>query len=83
MAVRSLEVVLRAAGNPVDLLRNSRIGAYLYPVVPTEFSNWRDQHAKIRLNPVAAADRVHGQSGAPVPRMATRDGLRGLELDRW
>jgi vanillate/3-O-methylgallate O-demethylase len=25
------------------MLRNSRIGAYVYPVVPTEFSNWRSE----------------------------------------
>jgi vanillate/3-O-methylgallate O-demethylase len=35
--------VLQAAKSPVDLLRNSRIGAYVYPQVPTEFSNWRDE----------------------------------------
>jgi vanillate/3-O-methylgallate O-demethylase len=35
--------VIRAAGNPVDMLRNSQIGAYVYPVVPGEFSNWRDE----------------------------------------
>src|SRR5262247_1157677 len=43
MAQRSFEDVLRAAGNPVDMLRNSQIGAYIYPVVPPEFSNWRDE----------------------------------------
>ena len=41
--MRNLEEVLRAAGNPVDMLRNSQIGAYVYPVVPSEFSNWRDE----------------------------------------
>jgi vanillate/3-O-methylgallate O-demethylase len=41
--MRNLEEVLRAAGNPVDMLRNSQIGAYVYPVVPYEFSNWRDE----------------------------------------
>jgi vanillate/3-O-methylgallate O-demethylase len=40
---RSLEDVLKSAGNPVDLLKNSQIGAYVYPVVPTEYSNWRDE----------------------------------------
>src|SRR6204780_5798118 len=39
----SLEAVLEATGNPVDMLRNSQIGAYVYPVVPSEFSNWRDE----------------------------------------
>jgi glycine cleavage system aminomethyltransferase T len=27
----------------VKLLRNSQTGPYIYPVVPTEFSNWRDE----------------------------------------
>jgi vanillate/3-O-methylgallate O-demethylase len=40
---QSLEALLRSAGNTVALLRNSQIGAYVYPVVPTEFSNWRDE----------------------------------------
>jgi len=43
MSVRSLEDVLQAAGNPVKLLRNSQTGPYIYPVVPPEFSNWRDE----------------------------------------
>ena len=48
MAHKNLEDVLKAARNPVDLLRNSRIGAYVYPVVPAEFSNWRDEQAAWR-----------------------------------
>jgi vanillate/3-O-methylgallate O-demethylase len=43
MKEKSLEDLLQSAGNPVTLLRNSRIGAYVYPVVPTEYSNWRDE----------------------------------------
>src|SRR3989304_6338497 len=43
MSHRNLEELLRAAGNPVTMLRNSQIGAYVYPVVPSEFSNWRDE----------------------------------------
>jgi vanillate/3-O-methylgallate O-demethylase len=43
MASKNLQQVLDAAGNPVDLLRNSQIGAYIYPVVPAEFTNWRDE----------------------------------------
>src|SRR5688572_13146832 len=43
--MKNLEEVLRAAGNPVDMLRHSQIGAYVYPVVPGEFSNWRDEQA--------------------------------------
>ena len=33
MSQQNLEQVLKAAGNPVQMLRNSRIGAYIYPVV--------------------------------------------------
>ena len=43
--MRNLEDVLKASSNPVDMLRNSQIGAYVYPVVPGEFSNWRDEQA--------------------------------------
>ncbi|MBT2187029.1 vanillate/3-O-methylgallate O-demethylase [Sphingobium nicotianae] len=39
----NLEQVLAAAGNTVELLRNSQIGAYVYPVVAPEFSNWRTE----------------------------------------
>lgn len=43
MSYKSLEDVIEAAGNPVDLLRNSQIGPYAFPVVRAEFSNWRDE----------------------------------------
>ncbi|MEH3108118.1 MAG: aminomethyl transferase family protein [Sphingomonas fennica] len=39
----NLEQVLAAAGNPVHMLRNSQIGAYIYPVVAPEFHNWRNE----------------------------------------
>jgi vanillate/3-O-methylgallate O-demethylase len=41
--MKSLEDLLKSAGNPVNMLRNSQIGAYVYPVVPAEYSNWRDE----------------------------------------
>ena len=43
MTKQSLESLLKSASNPVTMLRNSQIGAYVYPVVPTEFSNWRSE----------------------------------------
>ena len=43
MTNQSLEDVLQTVGNPVEMLRNSQIGAYVYPVVPPEFTNWRDE----------------------------------------
>ena len=43
MAYKNLEEALQAAGDPVKMLRNSQIGAYVYPVVAAEFSNWRSE----------------------------------------
>jgi vanillate/3-O-methylgallate O-demethylase len=43
MSEQSLEGLLKAVGNPVQLLRNSQIGPYAFPVVKPEFSNWRDE----------------------------------------
>jgi len=43
MTATNLEQVLKAAGNPVEMLRNSQIGAYVYPVVAPEFHNWRSE----------------------------------------
>lgn len=40
---KSLEDLIGMADDPVALLRNSQIGAYIYPVVAGEFSNWRDE----------------------------------------
>jgi vanillate/3-O-methylgallate O-demethylase len=41
MTPSNLQELLDQAGNTVELLRNSQIGAYIYPVVPYEFTNWR------------------------------------------
>lgn len=43
MTATNLEQLLNATGNPVDMLRNSQIGAYVYPVVAPEFHNWRSE----------------------------------------
>jgi vanillate/3-O-methylgallate O-demethylase len=43
MALANLEQVINTAGNPVEMLRNAQIGAYVYPVVAPEFSNWRSE----------------------------------------
>jgi vanillate/3-O-methylgallate O-demethylase len=43
MAARNLEEILATTGNCVAMLRNSQLGAYVYPVVAAEFSNWRSE----------------------------------------
>lgn len=42
MVPKTLEQKISAAGNPVHMLRNSQVGAYVFPI-PAEFSNWRDE----------------------------------------
>jgi vanillate/3-O-methylgallate O-demethylase len=43
MSEQKLEDRLQSAKNPVEFARNSQIGPYVYPTVPAEFSNWRDE----------------------------------------
>ena len=43
MSPKNLQEVLDASGNTVELLRNSQLGAYIYPVVAPEFTNWRSE----------------------------------------
>ncbi|BCH27745.1 aminomethyltransferase family protein [Mesorhizobium sp. L-8-3] len=42
-APKSLESILVEAGGPVNLLRGSNLGPYRFPVIPPEFTNWRDE----------------------------------------
>jgi vanillate/3-O-methylgallate O-demethylase len=42
MAGRSLEDLLQSV-NPVEMLRNTQSGIYVYPVVAPEFHNWRSE----------------------------------------
>jgi glycine cleavage system aminomethyltransferase T len=58
MAFESLEDALHTVGNPVDLLRNSQIGPYAFPVVRHEFTNWRDEQRAWR-DTCALFDQSH------------------------
>jgi glycine cleavage system aminomethyltransferase T len=42
MAARNLEELLQTV-SPVDLLRNQQTGPNVYPGVPAEYTNWRDE----------------------------------------
>jgi glycine cleavage system aminomethyltransferase T len=43
MTDQSLEQLLATASSPVEMLRNAQAGPNVYPGVPAEFSNWRDE----------------------------------------
>ncbi len=58
MKYANLEQLLNSVPNPVQMLRNSQIGAYVYPVVPSEFSNWRDEQRAWRETAVLF-DQTH------------------------
>lgn len=58
MSKRTLQTILDEGTNPVDLLRNSQIGAYIYPVVPYEFTNWRREQKSWRETAVLF-DQTH------------------------
>lgn len=59
MMHRSLEDLLQSVENPVEMLRNSPIGAYVYPVVAPEFTNWRDEQQAWRQTCVLYDQSYH------------------------
>ncbi len=54
----SLADALAQAGSAVTLARNSQLGPYVYPAVPAEFSNWRDEQVAWRET-CALFDQTH------------------------
>src|ERR1700743_3259711 len=58
MTPSNLQDVLDASDSTVELLRNSQIGAYIYPVVPYEFTNWRREQIAWRETAVLF-DQTH------------------------
>ena len=58
MSDRSLEDAIRDAGSPVAPARHSQLGPYVYPAVPAEFSNWRDEQIAWRET-CALFDQTH------------------------
>ena len=43
MSHKSLDDLLGSVESPVEMLRNSQAGPNVYPGVPAEFTNWRDE----------------------------------------
>ena len=43
MADKNLQELLDTVQSPVELLRNAQVGPNVYPGVPAEYTNWRDE----------------------------------------
>lgn len=58
MGEMSLEQKLTASGNPVDMLRNAKLGPYQFPI-KAEFTNWRDEQEAWRNGAVLFDQSFH------------------------
>jgi len=54
----NLQELMEERGSVVDMLRNSQLGTYIYPVVPAEFTNWRREQKAWRETAVLY-DQTH------------------------
>ena len=82
MTPRTLQELLDTSGNTVELLRNSQIGAYIYPVVPYEFSNWRREQRAWREAAVLFDQSHHMVNlffrGPDALRLVSDTGINGV-----
>jgi vanillate/3-O-methylgallate O-demethylase len=82
MSAKNLQEVLDQSANTVELLRNSQLGAYVYPVVPAEFTNWRREIIAWRESAVLF-DQTHHMvnlfiSGPDALRMLADTGINSM-----
>jgi vanillate/3-O-methylgallate O-demethylase len=89
MTRKTLEALLQETGNTVGMLRNSQVGAYVYPVVPAEFTNWRDEQRAWRES-VVLFDQSHhmaelmieGPDAFPMLRSLAINSFANFPVDR-
>jgi syringate O-demethylase len=83
MSHKSLEDLLQSVGNPVTLLRESQTGPYIYPVVPSEYSNWRDEQRAWRETCILFNQSYHMTDmyveGPDAPRVLERLGVNSFK----
>src|SRR5687768_3014666 len=79
MSEKNLEEKLQAAGGPVKMLRESQTGPYVYPVVPPEYSNWRDEQRAWRETCILFNQSYHMTDmyveGPDAPKLLERLGV--------
>ena len=72
MSAKNLQEVLDQSGNTVEMLRNSQLGAYIYPVVPAEFTEAGWARVQEILSDLDALldreDWVLGERGGSTPQ---------------
>ena len=83
MTEKSLQALIESVGNPVRLLRESQTGPYIYPVVPTEFSNWRDEQRAWRDTAILFNQSYHMTDmyveGPDAPAVLARLGVNSFK----
>lgn len=83
MTAKNLEDLLQSVGNPVKLLRESQTGPYIYPVVPTEFTNWRDEQRAWRETCILFNQSYHMTDmyvdGSDAPKVLSRLGVNSFK----
>ncbi|TKT74599.1 aminomethyltransferase family protein [Aquamicrobium sp. LC103] len=82
MAKSSLSQVLKESGDIVGLLRNSKIGMYVYPVVAAEFDNWRSEQTAWRDSAVLF-DQSHHMDELIVEGPDAARFLEGLAINSF
>lgn len=78
----SLTARIEAQGGPVNLLRNSKLGLYVFPVVAAEFTNWRDEMLSWRQS-VALFDQTHHMDEVVVEGPDAADFLQSLAVNSF
>jgi len=86
---RSLEDLLASADSPVELLRNSQAGPNVYPGVPAEFTNWRDEQTAWQQTCVLFNQSYHmadlaveGRDAAALLSSLAVNSFEGFAVDR-
>jgi glycine cleavage system aminomethyltransferase T len=83
MSEQSLEDLLGSVENPVELLRNSQAGPNVYPGVPAEYTNWRDEQTAWQQTCVLFNQSFHmadlAVEGPDAPTLLSRLAINSFE----